>query len=140
MIGEILVAGFLVVSGSFVLVGSYGLLKLDNPMSRLHAPTKISTLGVGGVLAASMIQSFLEGRGSLHELLIMAFLFGSAPLSAHFLAKLHLHQTVTETDLPRPVGRAGWAVFLRPEWRRPPPDAAAPAGDSPRDPALPPRR
>lgn len=117
MIGEILVTVFLVLGGSFVLIGSYGLIKLKGQMSRLHAPTKISTLGVGGVLAASIIQSFAEGRPSMHEVLVMAFLFVTAPISAHFLAKLHLHRNETEGDVPRPSATARWAVFLRPAHR-----------------------
>lgn len=55
MFSEYLIAGFLVMAGIFGFVGSFGLLKLNDPMSRLHAPTKATTLGVGGVLLASML-------------------------------------------------------------------------------------
>jgi len=81
-VAEILVSAALVIGGFFTLVGGYGLLKLNNPMSRLHAPTKAGTLGVGSILAASTIYAFARGEGSLHELLIMAFLFVTAPVSA----------------------------------------------------------
>ena len=50
-VADILIGLFLVVSGIFGFVGSFGLLKLKDPMSRLHAPTKATTLGVGGVSA-----------------------------------------------------------------------------------------
>ncbi len=115
MIGEILVTAFLVVGGLFAAIGSYGLLKLDNPMSRLHAPTKISTLGVGGLLAASIIRSFMEGNGSLHETLVMGFLFVTAPISAHFIAKVHIHRLARREELPPTATRADWAVFDRSE-------------------------
>ena len=73
---EILIAACLVISGVFGIVGSYGLIKLNDPMSRLHAPTKATTLGVGGVLIASILHSMLsENHLSLHELLITLFLF-----------------------------------------------------------------
>ena len=49
---EIIVAAFLVIAGVFGFVGSYGLIKLPDPMTRLHGPTKTTTLGVGGVLIA----------------------------------------------------------------------------------------
>ncbi len=52
---ELLITVSLVVSGIFGLVGSYGLVKLTNTLQRLHAPTKATTLGVGGVLVASMV-------------------------------------------------------------------------------------
>ena len=49
-IAELLISFFILVSGVFGLVGSYGLIKLRDTMQRLHAPTKATTLGVGGVL------------------------------------------------------------------------------------------
>jgi multicomponent K+:H+ antiporter subunit G len=101
---EIFIAIFLFISGVFGLVGSYGLLKLNDPMSRLHAPTKATTLGVGGVLIASIIHSWaLEQHLSLHELLITLFLFLTAPITAHFLAKVHIHRHETPDTLP-PAG------------------------------------
>ncbi|MEC8196214.1 MAG: monovalent cation/H(+) antiporter subunit G, partial [Pseudomonadota bacterium] len=52
MFVEILVSFFIVLAGVFGLVGSFGMLKLKDTMQRLHAPTKATTLGVGGVLIA----------------------------------------------------------------------------------------
>jgi len=109
---EILVAIFLVISGVFGLVGSFGLIKLRGTMQRLHAPTKATTLGVGGVLIASMIY-FTFGRGSLsfHELLITLFLFLTAPITANFIAKSYLAKNVTPDDLPDTHSDYGWAVY-----------------------------
>jgi monovalent cation/proton antiporter MnhG/PhaG subunit len=77
---EFLIAAFLVMSGVFGFVGSYGLIKLRDTMQRLHAPTKATTLGVGGVLIASILYFVLtEQRLSFHELLITLFLFLTAP-------------------------------------------------------------
>ncbi|WP_194839759.1 cation:proton antiporter, partial [Pseudomonas aeruginosa] len=46
------------------------------------------TLGVGGVIVASLIYFSNRQAGiSLHELLISLFLFISAPVSAYMLAK-----------------------------------------------------
>lgn len=109
-IAEIAVAVTLVVGAAFVLVGSYGLVKLDRPMSRLHAPTKAGTLGVGAILVASIIYSFAGGEGSVHELLILAFIFVTAPVSAHFLAKVTIHRRRNMQELP-PTGDSGsWAT------------------------------
>ncbi|MBC7179255.1 MAG: monovalent cation/H(+) antiporter subunit G, partial [Roseovarius sp.] len=55
MVVDILISACLVISGLFGLVGSFGLIKLPDPMMRLHAPTKATTLGVGGALIASML-------------------------------------------------------------------------------------
>ena len=54
---------------------------------RLHAPTKATTLGVGGVLAASLLYFLGSGRLVVHELLIALFLFVTAPVSALMLAR-----------------------------------------------------
>ena len=110
LIYEILIVFFLVVSGIFGFVGSFGLVKLPDPMSRLHAPTKATTLGVGGVLLASILHSVLiERHLSLHELLITLFLFLTAPITAHFIAKAHIHRHVKTDELPHPEGDQYWA-------------------------------
>ena len=102
---------FLFIGGAFTLVGSIGLLKLRTPMARLHAPTKASTLGVGSLLLASMLDSYLRGEPSLHEMLIMAFLFVTAPISAHFIAKVHIHRKHNKDELPRPEPDKVWATL-----------------------------
>lgn len=103
-IPEIVIAFFLIIAGVFGFVGSFGLIKLNDRMSRLHAPTKATTLGVGGVLIASILHSqFIEHDLSLHELLITLFLFITAPITANFLAKAHIHRNETTETLP-PAG------------------------------------
>lgn len=115
MIAEIVITACLVIGGFFGLVGSYGLIKLDHPMARLHAPTKATTLGVGGVLIASMVYSWVfETHGSFHELLITLFLFITAPITANFIAKAYLHRHEQEEVLPDPKGDKTWAVLNRP--------------------------
>jgi multicomponent K+:H+ antiporter subunit G len=112
LILEILIAASLVVSGIFGFVGSYGLVKLRNTMQRLHAPTKATTLGVGGVLIASILYFYLdEGKVSFHELLITFFLFMTAPVTANFIAKTHLAERADETDLPDTQRDVGWAIY-----------------------------
>ena len=116
IIAEYLIAFFLVLSGFFGFVGSFGLIKLADPMSRLHAPTKATTLGVGGVLIASVLHAFLvEGGGSLHELLITLFLFLTAPITALFIAKAHIHRHIDSCDLPVLSDDTSWAVLEREE-------------------------
>jgi multicomponent K+:H+ antiporter subunit G len=108
-----LLAALLLLAGSFfLLVGSYGLAKLPSLMQRLHAPTKATTLGVGGILLASVAHAGVEGRVSLHELLIVLFLFLSAPVSAHMLAKAHILRHRDEALRLPPTGRpVGWATL-----------------------------
>lgn len=114
MLIELLVAVTLLIGAFFTLVGSIGLLKLDSPMARLHAPTKAGTLGVGSLLLASMIASFAGDQASLHEILVMAFLFVTAPISANFVAKVHLHRRAGKAP-PPPAGKGTWATFDVPQ-------------------------
>jgi multicomponent K+:H+ antiporter subunit G len=84
---------FLILTGAiFTFIGSLGLVRLKDFYTRLHGPTKATTLGVGSLLIASVIFFSTRGTGvSLHELLITLFLFITAPVSAHMLAKAALH-------------------------------------------------
>lgn len=108
---EIAISFFLVTGGIFGLVGSYGLLKLNDPMSRLHAPTKATTLGIGGVLTASILHAILaEHHGSVHEILIILFLFLTAPITANFIAKVHIHRHETPETLPKAGSDTVWAT------------------------------
>lgn len=89
-----LVALLLLVGALFTLLGSVGLARFSNVLMRLHGPTKAGTLGVGCMLIASAIWFSLGREGvSVHELLITVFLFITAPVSAHLMAKtaLFLH-------------------------------------------------
>lgn len=99
---EYLVCFFLVVSGIFGLVGSFGLIKLKDSLQRLHAPTKATTLGIGAVLLASVaVTAARDGTLSIHEIVISLFLFITAPVSANMLAKAALHKKVPMCDNTR---------------------------------------
>lgn len=89
---EYVVVFFVLLGGVFILVGSIGLARLPDFFMRLHAPTKATTLGIGGLLIASMIYfAYTVGSFSVHEVLITIFLFITAPVSAHMMAKSALH-------------------------------------------------
>ena len=110
---EFIIALHIFVGASFVLVGSFGLIKLPDLMSRLHGPSKATTLGVGGCLIASILYfTVTEGRLSIQEILITFFLFLTAPVTANFIAKAYLHtQEPGPDELPRPDGKHNWSTF-----------------------------
>lgn len=93
-VADALVAALLVLGAFFILVGALGMVRFKDFFQRLHAPTKASTLGVGGVLIASMLYSAASGRFGIHELLITLFVFITAPVSANLLAKAAMHLKV----------------------------------------------
>ena len=117
---ELLISIFLIMSGVFGFVGSYGLVKLKNSLQRLHAPTKATTLGVGGVILASLVYFYAEtGHVSVHELLVSLFLFLTAPITANFIAKAYLAQNVKSEDLPPSATSFGWSVYDAPPEKMP---------------------
>lgn len=103
---DLALCALLIVGAAFALIGSWGLARLSDFFRRVHGPTKTVTLGVGCVLIASALWFALQGRASLHELLITLFLFMTAPVSAHLMIKA--------------------ALALDPSARPPPPGAADP--------------
>lgn len=104
---QLAIAAMLVIGGVFALVGAIGMLRFPDIYMRMHAPTKATTLGVGGVLVASLLASWAQGGLGLHALLITLFLFVTAPVSANLMAKAALHlrahsQAPVPPDQPRP--------------------------------------
>ena len=98
VLGMYFVGICLLIGAIFTLVGSIGLTKLPDPMTRLHAPTKVGTMGIGALLLASMTNALIAGDESFHELLIMGFLFVTAPISANFMSKVNIH--LKSCDVP----------------------------------------
>ncbi|MDT8388132.1 MAG: Na+/H+ antiporter subunit G [Thiogranum sp.] len=88
-----LLISFLIVTGAaFIFVGSLGLVRLKDFYTRLHGPTKATTLGVGAILIASAVYFSRQQPGlSVHEVLVTIFLFITAPVSAHLMSKAALH-------------------------------------------------
>jgi multicomponent K+:H+ antiporter subunit G len=127
VLADALIAVLLLLGGAFALIGSWGLAKLPSLMSRLHGPTKATTLGVGSCLLASMLYFPVHARtATAHELLIALFLFITAPISANLIAKAYLHGRRTEPEgegedaliasggMPDlPPGKSDWATFGR---------------------------
>lgn len=98
---EILLSFLVLAGAAFTFIGSLGLYRLRDFYTRLHGPTKATTLGVGCLLVASASFFSLTGEGlSLHEILVTLFLFITAPISAHLLAKAALHRKLPSLAPP----------------------------------------
>lgn len=89
---DLILSILILIGAAFTLIGSLGLFRLRDFFTRLHGPTKATTLGVGSLLIASALFFSSRDQGlSLHEVLITAFLFITAPVGAHLMAKAALH-------------------------------------------------
>ncbi len=101
MIFEAAVALLILIGAVFTFIGSLGILRLPDFFTRLHGPTKATTLGVGSTLLGSMVYfTGATGEFSIHEVLITLFLMMTAPLSAHMLAKAGLHHRLPSIAVP----------------------------------------
>lgn len=91
MFAEIVVSVLVLIGAAFALIGSIGLARLPDIFTRLHGPTKATTLGLGALVVAALVHaSVVKGALSLRELAISLFLFLTAPVAAHLLAKAAL--------------------------------------------------
>jgi multicomponent K+:H+ antiporter subunit G len=118
---ELIICALLLGGSLFALIGAFALAKLPDFYTRLHGPAKATTLGLGGIMIASMLFfTYHNGALSVHELLIALFLFMTAPVSAHMLAKAALHLELPIASGTRCAGLAA----------RPPKGRGAEAGRS----------
>lgn len=109
------VSAILLLLGAVItLLGTIGIHRFDDYLSRTHAATKPATLGVVVTLTGAMLQ--VEGISSVTKLaLAILFQLFTAPVSAHLLAsaarvagipaELVLDESVTATEPVDPSDR-----------------------------------
>jgi multicomponent K+:H+ antiporter subunit G len=96
---EWIISILLLIGGSFVLVGSIGLVKMPDFFMRLHGPTKATTLGMACLLTASMVFFSQSEVGlSLKEILISIFLLLTAPIGGYMLIKSAIHHKLDSIE------------------------------------------
>jgi multicomponent K+:H+ antiporter subunit G len=82
-----IIGGLLLIGSLFMLLGAYGLVKLPDFFTRLHAPTSASTLGIGSLALATVLHHLANDKPALTPLLLLLFIFISAPVTAYMLAR-----------------------------------------------------
>jgi multicomponent Na+:H+ antiporter subunit G len=92
---DLIVAFLLLIGTLFVLLAGVGVFRMPDLFSRMQASTKAGTLGVGCLVLAVGLHFGDLGIG-VRALLIVAFLFITAPIAAHMIA-----QAAYFTDVPR---------------------------------------
>jgi len=82
-----LLAYILVGGGSlFVLLASIGLLRMPDLFTRMHPSSKAATLGTVMVLIGIAVH-FEDGAIAVRAVLICLFLFLTAPVASHIIAR-----------------------------------------------------
>lgn len=83
---EQIAAALLVVGAAFMLLAGLGVLRLPDLFMRLQAATKASTLGAGCLLLGVAIH-FQDLGVTVRAVLVIGFLFITAPVGAHVIAR-----------------------------------------------------
>lgn len=83
---DILVSLMLWAGAVFTLLGALGTLRMPDLFTRLQASTKAGTLGVTCIMVATGIH-FLDLAVGVRAFLVVAFLFLTAPVAAHIIAR-----------------------------------------------------
>ena len=83
---EIIDAILLLIGMFFILVASIGLVRMPDLMIRMHAATKAGTLGAGFVMLA-VANHFAKLSVTIESIVIILFLFGTAPVAAHLIGR-----------------------------------------------------
>lgn len=86
MIAEWTTAVLIVVGTAFSVLAAVGLLRMPDLYMRMQAATKSSTLGVSCIVLAAAV--WFEGAwATTTALLVIAFLFLTAPVAAHMIGR-----------------------------------------------------
>ena len=86
MIREILVSLFLLMGGILSLIAVAGVLRMPDIFTRMHAATKVGTVGVSSITIGLMIH-FGSITVISRGILVIAFFLLTAPVAAHMIAR-----------------------------------------------------
>ena len=86
MIREILTCVFLLLGGILSIIAAAGVLRMPDLFLRMHAATKVGTVGVSSVAIGLMIH-FGTITVTSRGLLVIAFFLLTAPVAAHMIAR-----------------------------------------------------
>lgn len=88
------VALILVFLGTFfIFIAAVGILRMPDIFIRMHAATKAGTLGSGLILFAATLY-FLDTQVTLEAILTIVFIYITAPIASHLIARSAYAQRV----------------------------------------------
>jgi multicomponent Na+:H+ antiporter subunit G len=83
---SLLVATLMLLGGTLMLLAAVGIARMPDLFTRMQAATKGSSLGAGCMLIAVAIH-FQDLGITMRALMIVVFIFLTAPVSAHMIAR-----------------------------------------------------
>ncbi len=86
LLREALVLMLLFVGALFLLLAGVGVVRMPDLFTRMSAATKAATLGAGCMLSAVAV--YFDSFGvTVRALLVVAFIFMTAPVAAHVIGR-----------------------------------------------------
>jgi multicomponent Na+:H+ antiporter subunit G len=86
MIGDILVALFLLVGATFIFIAGLGAFRFPDLYTRIHAVSKATTLGLGCMLLGVGI-AFPEAVVIAKIIAVVLFIFLTTPVATHMIVR-----------------------------------------------------
>lgn len=86
MIREVLTCIFLLLGSILSIIAAVGVLRMPDVFIRMHAATKVGTVGVSSIVIGVMIH-FGTLTVTSRGVLVIAFFLLTAPVAAHMIAR-----------------------------------------------------
>ncbi|MBM7625055.1 monovalent cation/H(+) antiporter subunit G [Sporohalobacter salinus] len=88
-----IIAGLIFAGVFFFIIGTIGLIRLPDTYSRIHAPTKCDTLGLGLITSGMILYNGFSVH-SIKMLFILIFLWITGPAAASIISKAAIENEV----------------------------------------------
>jgi len=85
-LNDIITAILMLLGSLFMLLSAFGILRMPDVFTRMHAATKVGTVGVSGIAMAVAVH-FEEMKVVAPALLIIVFFLATAPIAAHMIGR-----------------------------------------------------
>ncbi|MDX9748108.1 MAG: monovalent cation/H(+) antiporter subunit G [Paludibacter sp.] len=95
---EICIAVFLLLGSFFILIASIGMVRFKDLYGRLHASTKATSFGILLLLVGASLY-FNDVNVYVKTVLIVIFIYLTAPLAAHSISKSYKNDVAKSDDI-----------------------------------------
>ncbi|EJF79205.1 Multiple resistance and pH homeostasis protein G [Candidatus Bartonella washoeensis] len=100
----IVITIFLILGSGLTLIATIGLVRFSSFYERLHMLSVCTSWGVGSILISSFLYSmFVDHCFIFHEVLLMFFLFLTAPVASMLLSHTAAHRHHSEDQSEKPL-------------------------------------
>ncbi|ATP13056.1 hypothetical protein BHOIPH791_07820 [Bartonella henselae] len=104
LIVALFITVFLILGSGLTLIGTIGLVRFSSFYKRLHMLSVATSWGVGSILIASFLYAtFVDYCFAFREILLMFFLFLTAPVASILLSQAAAYRHHSEDQSEKPL-------------------------------------